>query len=200
MGDQKMSQISIPLEHLMQMTDDELIRNFRNGEKQAGNILVERYKQLVRLKARALYLAGGDQEDLLQEGMLGLFHAISDYEAGKSSFRTFASICISRQMYSAVEAASRKKHAPLNESISLEAAEMVAEEVGMAESPETQMLQQEHLKELLQTIESKLSPMERKVFLLFMEGNDYRQIADEMQTEVKRVDNALQRIKRKIHQ
>ncbi|MGI6117358.1 MAG: sigma-70 family RNA polymerase sigma factor [Bilifractor sp.] len=184
-------------------SDEELVARFRRGDREAGNVLVERYKYLVRIRARALYLAGGDRDDLLQEGMIGLFRAMQSFDPGKedgASFRTYASVCVSRQMYSAAVSSRRKKNLPLNESVSLdELAERQADrQIGTAESPETILLGQESESALLDRINSRLSAYERKVLALYLEGMDYHQIAARLGKPDKSVDNALQRIRGKV--
>ena len=183
-------------------SDRELIQMLREGETSVSEYLMDKYKTLVRKKARALYLAGGDQEDLLQEGMLGLYKAVREYQPEKeASFQTFAGLCISRQMYSAVVSAQRKKHRPLNTSISLnELAENQEEySLGIAESPESILLDQEATETLKKEIEKQLSPFETKVLNLYLSGLDYLQIAEELDKPAKSIDNALQRIRAKVN-
>ena len=183
-------------------SDRELIQMLREGETPVAEYLMDKYKTLVRKKARALYLAGGDQEDLLQEGMLGLYKAVREYQPEKeASFQTFAGLCISRQMYSAVVSAQRKKHRPLNTSISLnELAENQEEySLGIAESPESILLDQEATETLKKEIEKQLSPFETKVLNLYLSGLDYLQIAEELDKPAKSIDNALQRIRAKVN-
>ena len=183
-------------------SDRELIQMLREGETPVAEYLMNKYKTLVRKKARALYLAGGDQEDLLQEGMLGLYKAVREYQPEKeASFQTFAGLCISRQMYSAVVSAQRKKHRPLNTSISLnELAENQEEySLGIAESPESILLDQEATETLKKEIEKQLSPFETKVLNLYLSGLDYLQIAEELDKPAKSIDNALQRIRAKVN-
>ncbi|MCI1304632.1 MAG: sigma-70 family RNA polymerase sigma factor [Lachnospiraceae bacterium] len=184
-------------------TDEELVARFQAGDGTAADILVENYKQLVRIRARALYLAGGDREDLLQEGMIGLFNAMRtyrpDHENG-ASFRTYASVCVSRQMYSAVQSSARKKNLPLNESVSIEELEerQADEKLGTAQSPESILLGRESESTLLDGIRSVLSSYEKDVLDLYLEGMDYRQIAEKLGRPDKSVDNALQRIRGKV--
>ena len=183
-------------------SDEELIQMLREGETPVAEYLMDKYKTLVRKKARALYLAGGDHEDLLQEGMLGLYKAVREYQPDKeASFQTFAGLCISRQMYSAVVSAQRKKHHPLNTSISLNELEENQEEynLGTAESPETILLDQEATENLRNAIEKNLSPFECRVLDLYLSGLDYLQIAEELERPAKSIDNALQRIRAKVN-
>lgn len=183
-----------------QMDDRALIRAYREGQPEAADVLLERYKQMVRARARELYLAGGDREDLLQEGMLGLFRAIRQYDPDRETpFSSFAAVLVSRQMYTAIEAAQRKKHSTLNQSISLsELEEDHADRVlGLAESPETILVEEENARAMQQKIEEKLSPLEKKVFRMYLGGQDYLQIAAALNRSPKSVDNALQRIRSK---
>ena len=170
------------------------------------DFLLEKYKNLVRKKANALFLLGGDTDDLIQEGMIGLFKAVRDYDpAGGSSFYSFAGLCITRQMYKAVEAAARKKHSPLNTYISLSGNEEPDGDVVQLEStlqiegnPENILVHQEQMEQLLGQMEDALSPMERQVLNLYLAGNNYRQIAGILDRPEKSIDNALQRIRQKI--
>ena len=183
-------------------SDEELLAMLRNGESSVAEYLMEKYKPLVRKRARALYLAGGDHEDLLQEGMLGLYKAVREYQPEReASFLTFAGLCISRQMYSAVLSAQRKKHHPLNTSISLNELEENQEEynLGTAESPEAILLDQEAAENLKSRISENLSPFEKKVLDLYLSGLDYLQIAERLGKPAKSIDNALQRIRAKVN-
>ena len=182
-------------------SDEELIQRLRQGETEIAEYLLEKYKPLVRKKARALFLAGGDQEDLLQEGMLGLYKALRRYQPGKEAgFQTFAGVCISRQMYSAILSAQRKKHGPLNQSLSLNEIEENQEEyhLGVVQSPETIFLEQEATQTLFGRIQESLSSYENKVLNLYLSGQDYLQIAEKLKKPAKSVDNALQRIRSKV--
>ena len=185
------------------MTDEELVERYQSGDSSAAEILVEKYKQLVRIRARALYLTGGDREDLLQEGMIGLFNAMRTYRpdhGNGASFRTYASVCVSRQMYSAVQSSVRKKNQPLNESVSIEELEERQDDrkLGPADSPEAILLGRESESTLLREIRSVLSSYERVVLDLYLAGMDYRQIAEKLGKPDKSVDNALQRIRGKV--
>ncbi len=181
--------------------DNTLIRAYRNGDADAAEILMNRYKKMVRSTARELYLVGGDREDLLQEGMLGLFKAIRQYDPDReASFSTFAGMLVSRQMYTAIEASRRKKHQALNSSISLNELEEDQGDgaLGTVESPETIYLEEENARTLQKQIEDSLSPLETKVFRLYLEGQDYGQIASALGKKPKSIDNALQRIRAKV--
>lgn len=183
------------------LTDEELIGTYRKGSLDAMTDLIIRYKPLVKNRARLFYLEGGDREDLLQEGMIGLFKAIKEYDAEKeASFATFARLCITRQMLSAIEAAGRKKHMLLNESLSIEQLDegQIADRVGVADGPEKIFFEQEDSKLLMENINRNLSKMEKQVLDLYISGMDYLEIADIMGKSGKSIDNALQRIRNKI--
>ena len=161
---------------------------------------------MVRKKTNAMYLIGGETEDLIQEGMIGLFKAIRDYKPDKdASFYHFAELCINRQLYSALEASNRKKHQPLNSYISLseqEHPDAVAAEllVDKESGPEQMVIEQEVSRDLWNRVNSRLSPMEKQVLQFYLDGNNYMQIAGLMKKSPKSVDNALQRIRQKIRQ
>lgn len=191
----------------MNKSDEELIRMIRDGDKGIVDYLMVKYKNLVRKKAGALFLIGADREDLIQEGMIGLFKAIRDYQEDKeSSFYHFAELCISRQMYTAMEASQRKKHAPLNSYISLYEESEGEDQIPLSEvlqslkngNPEDMMIDQENLAAFQSKIEECLSEMEKQVLALTLQGLDYQQVAQIMDKSPKSIDNALQRIKGKL--
>ncbi len=191
------------------MTDEALIEKLRAGEKQIMDYLMEKYKGIVRQKAKAMYLWGGENDDLIQEGMIGLFKAVEDYDAkAGASFSSFAKLCISRQMYSAIKASRRKKHIPLNSYVSLYApgegeqkdgnrplAETI--EAGAGSNPEEMLLSTEHANLFEGELQNRLSKLENRVLRLHLLGMDYLTIAELMDKSPKAVDNALQRIKGK---
>ncbi|MBR2188442.1 MAG: sigma-70 family RNA polymerase sigma factor [Eubacterium sp.] len=182
--------------------DEALVLRYQEGDAAAADILLERYKQLVRARARTLYLAGGDQEDLLQEGMLGLFKAIRRYDAAREdhmSFRNYAALCLDRQMYSAIHSSQRKKHQPLNTSVSLDALEpgVIDGKLGTTDSPEVLLLGEESFRQMLEEIRRALSPYEAQVLELYLDGLNYLEIAQKLGKSPKSVDNALNRIKNK---
>lgn len=183
-----------------QFSDEQLIERLRNGETEISDYLMEKYKGLVRKKARAMYLIGGDTDDLIQEGMIGLFKAVQDYRPDReSSFQTFASLCVERQIYSAVKNSTRQKHIPLNSYVSLsEEAETGALEGLWSENPEALIIDRENTGSLEKQISRTLSPMENKVLAYYLKGYSYVQIAELMEKEPKSIDNALQRIRGKI--
>lgn len=186
------------------MTDEQLIVKLRDGDQAIMDYLMEKYKNLVRKEANAMYLLGGDTDDLIQEGMIGLFKAVRDYKIeSEASFYTFAKLCVSRQMYSAIEASKRKKHSPLNSYVSLY--EKNEDKVALIETmepvtetnPEEILISQEYVSRLEEKLEESLSPLENKVLYLHMLGTDYKTIANLLDKSVKTIDNALQRIKTK---
>ncbi len=186
---------------LEKKSDEEIIELFRGGDASAGDYILEKYKPLVKKRARLYFLEGGDHEDLLQEGMLGLLKAVREYDKERNaSFPTFAALCVNRQMLSAIEAAGRKKHKALNESVSLDVIEDAStDEISMASSdPATLIMEREAAYELRNNINKSLSPMEKSVLELFLDGFDYRQIAHRLGKSEKSIDNALQRIKGKV--
>lgn len=183
------------------VADEELILRLRAGETGIEDYLLEKYKKTVRSLARELYLAGGDREDLLQEGMLGLFKAIRDYNADENaSFRTYAGLLISRQMYTAVLSAGRQKHKPLNSSISISELQESRKdaELGAADSPENILIDFENARSLREEIDQSLSRMEKEVLDCYLDGMDYHEIAAKMNRSPKSIDNAIQRIRGKV--
>lgn len=188
-------------------TDEELIVMLRDGEKPIMDYILEKYKNLVRSKANAMFILGADEEDLIQEGMTGLFKAIRDYDYGRdASFYTFADLCVTRQIYTAVTASGRKKHMPLNSYISLYSDEddednRPLEETISGESdgnPESQLIDRESVELIEHWIDTELSSFERQTLELYMTGMSYVEIAKILGKDDKSTDNALQRAKQKI--
>ncbi len=194
-------------------SDEELIVRLRDGEAAITDYIMDKYKNLVRSKAKSMYILGADRDDLIQEGMIGLFKAVRDYDTGRdASFFTFADLCVSRQMYTAVQAAGRQKHAPLNTYISLYAnsaerdANGLGEEWELIESmisqtgrnPEELLIDKENVESLEKEIEKELSSFEKQVLDLYLTGMKYSQIARVLGRDDKSTDNALQRIKSKL--
>ncbi len=186
------------------LTDDELIRRLRGGDSRVMDYLMDKYKYLVRRKANTLFLLGGDAEDLIQEGMIGLFKAVRDYEEDAGSFYRFAELCVNRQIYSAIEAASRKKHGPLNSYVSLSGGEEETEGTFLEDTaaandqnPEQILIDRESVEDFLSRLQEHLSPMEQSVLGYLLEGMNYRLIAEQMGKSEKSIDNALQRIRTK---
>ena len=192
------------------LSDVELIMKSREGNSDVTDFLMEKYKDLVRNKARSMYILGADNDDLIQEGMIGLFKAVRDYDAGRdASFYTFAELCISRQIYTAVQASRRLKHIPLNNYISLygnssddpndEEKHLIDALSGeAAKSPEDLIIDRENVDSLEQRIEESLSPFEKQVLDLYITGMSYVQIARVLGKDEKSTDNALSRLKAKI--
>lgn len=191
------------------MTDEQLLCDYKNGNQEIMDYLMVKYKSMVRKKARAMYLLGGENEDLIQEGMIGLIKAVRDFDVTqKTSFSSFAELCVSRQMYSAIEASNRKKHLPLNSYVSLyEDSEQVGEgrslplidtiESSKENDPEVLYFGKEYTEAFAEQLKELLSPLENHVLYLHLMGTDYRTIAELLEKSPKSVDNALQRIKTK---
>ena len=190
----------------LSLSDRDLQRlSVQEGDRAAEEILASRYMQLVRACARPLFLAGGDSEDLSQEGMFGLLSAIREYDPEQgASFRSFAEHCIRMRLFSAVKTASRMKHQPLNDSMPLEqlsddsSSQLSAAPEYFRRSPEDLVLARESKEELKELCQRRLSRLEQQVLDLFLEGLSYRDIARRLQREDKSVDNAVQRIRRKL--
>ena len=189
-------------------SDETLISILRQENRtEIMDYLMDKYKDLVKKKAKVLFLIGGDTDDLLQEGMIGLFKAIRDYNEKKdSSFFQVAGFCILRQMYTAMEASNRKKHAPLNSYISLSAehgTESGENLPGVLEAlsganPEQIVIDREELEQMREKIDELLSDMEKEVLAYYLQGMNYTKIAEIMQKPAKSIDNALQRIRNKL--
>lgn len=192
-------------------TDEELIDRLRDGESQIMDYIMGKYKNLVKKKAKSMYILGADNEDLIQEGMIGLFKAIRDYDAGRdASFYTFADLCISRRMYNAVQASRREKHAPLNSYVSLHAVTMEPESDGkgtelvnvlaseVETNPEQLFIDKENVADIEAIIDKELSSFEKQVLDLYITGMSYSQIARVLSRDEKSTDNALQRLKAKL--
>ena len=193
-----------------QESDEVLIGRLRQGEQPIMDYLLEKYKKLVKVKAKSMYILGADTEDLSQEGMIGLFKAIRNYDFGRdASFYTFADLCVSRQMYSAVRASNCQKHLSLNTYISLNSVPFdlnsedgiqLADVVSLGEQndPEELFLDKERVEYLEKRIEEELSDFEKQVLDLYLTGMSYSQIARVLGRDDKSTDNALQRLKAKI--
>ena len=186
------------------MTDEQLIEQMREGDSGIIDYLMEKYKNTVRKEANAMYLLGGENDDLIQEGMIGLFKAVQDYDPEqRTSFYSFAKLCITRQMYSAIEASRRKKHGPLNSYVSLyelgedESKLMDMMAAGGESNPEELFVSREYVRILQNRLEESLSDLESRVLYLHLMGTDYKTIARLLDKSPKTVDNALQRIKNK---
>ena len=194
------------------LTDEQLIEKLRTGEREIMDHIMVKYKSMVRKKARAMYLLGGENEDLIQEGMIGLIKAVRDYDRSQgASFSSFAELCVSRQMYSAIEASKRKKHFPLNTYVSLyEESEVEKDgrtmplidtiEPEQENDPEALYFGKEYTEAFVEQLKDNLSALENHVLYLHLMGTDYRKIAELLDKSPKSIDNALQRIKNKAEQ
>ena len=190
------------------LDDIALVDKAKAGDRRAADTLIDRYKTFVRVKTRAYFLVGADRDDIVQEGMIGLFKAIRDYSPDKqASFKYFADICITRQIITAVKTATRQKHSPLNSYISLskpayedESERTLIEMLSLRTSlnPEEIMIDKENLKITEQKIRKSLSKFELEVMELYINGKSYTEIAEQLGKEPKSIDNAIQRVKKKI--
>jgi RNA polymerase sporulation-specific sigma factor len=192
-----------------QLDDGYLIALAKTGSAPAYDAIVRRYYGFVRLKASSYFLAGGDSEDLVQEGLVGLYKAVRDYRTDReSSFRNFAELCITRQIITAVKTASRNKHTPLNRYVSFSATPAGASESEptldeilpgpTAHDPVNQAISSEELRALIACLSTVLSELESRVLGLYLDGHSYQDIGVKLGCEAKTVDNALQRVKRKV--
>ena len=191
------------------MTDEQLIRELKKGATAVTDSIMDKYKSMVRQKARAMYLFGGETEDLIQEGMIGLIKAVRDYDpSAGNSFSSFAQLCVSRQMYSAIEASKRKKHIPLNSYVSLyEESEVrrdgkklpLIDTIGTEKEsdPAALYFSREYTEIFIEQLKERLSPLENHVLYLHLTGADYRKIAEILEKPPKSIDNAIQRIRNK---
>ena len=184
------------------ISDEELIARLRDGETIIEDYLMEKYKGLVRQKARAMFLIGGDTDDLIQEGMIGLFKAVRDFQPGReATFATFARMCIDRQIYSAIQNSNRQKHLPLNSYVSLNQEDESSPIWELSvENPEEIIIDQETTRDLQQIISDYFSPMENKALELYRKGEGYVEIGRILGKSPKFIDNALQRIRAKIRE
>ena len=190
------------------MTDEQIVRIGQRGDDEAVEFLLEKYKYFVRSKARGYFLIGADHEDIVQEGMIGLYKAVRDFKEERlSSFRAFAELCITRQIITAIKMATRQKHIPLNSYVSLnrpvyddDSDRTLLDTVAKAEqaNPEELFIGREDMQVIEQRLGKVLSPLEKQVLMLYMEGKSYQQISAEIGRHAKCIDNALQRVKRKV--
>ena len=187
--------------------DDELVKSAKIGDDRAIEMLVDRYKGYISLKTKTYFLRGADKEDIMQEGMIGLIKAIRDYKADRQvSFKSFAELCITRQIITAVKAATRQKHIPLNSYVSLngnsdgddERAPLDIVDSSTRFNPEEYIIMRENLKKIDEQILKFLSKFERNVLECYLAGKSYQEISTLLDRPVKSIDNALQRIKRKL--
>lgn len=190
------------------MLDEDVVEMALNGDSYALEYLLNKYKNFVRAKARSYFLIGADREDIIQEGMIGLYKAIRDFQPAKlSSFRAFAELCITRQIITAIKAATRQKHIPLNSYISLnkpiydeESDRTLMDIISGVKTtdPEELIIRQEEYSDIENVIEDILSDLEWEVLNSYLQGKSYQEIAVELDRHVKSIDNALQRVKRKV--
>ena len=190
------------------LTDEQVVERAQQGDSVAIEFLLSKYKNFVRSKARSYFLIGADHEDIVQEGMIGLFKAVRDYQAERlSSFRAFAELCITRQIITAIKTATRQKHVPLNSYVSLnkpiydEESDRTLMDViveGRAQNPEELIIGRENLVSIRDRVDQVLSPLEQDVLNAYLDGKSYQEIADKLGRHVKSIDNALQRVKRKL--
>jgi len=194
-------------EQFLSQTDEEVVVLAQAGDGQALAYLLNKYKNFVRSKARSYFLIGADHEDIVQEGMIGLYKAIRDFQPTRlASFRSFAELCVKRQIITAIKAATRQKHVPLNSYVSLnkplydEESDRTLLDVieGRVTNPEDLYISQEDLARIQTQISEVLSDLERQVLEAFMDGKSYQEIAELLGRHVKSIDNALQRVKRKL--
>ena len=190
-----------------EMTDEDIVSLSQNGDGQALAFLLDKYKNFVRSKARSYFLIGADHEDIVQEGMIGLYKAIRDFKSQKlTSFRAFAELCVKRQIITAIKTATRQKHRPLNSYVSLnkplydEESDRTLLDVieGRVTNPEDLYISQEDLNSIQNQIGELLSDLEQQVLASFLDGKSYQEIAEALGRHVKSIDNALQRVKRKL--
>ena len=179
------------------MNDEELIKLAQSGDPSAAEALLQRYKNAVKSVARSFFLVGGETEDLIQEGMCGLYTAVQNFRPGKMSFKNFAYLCIYRRIVSAVKSATRKKHNPLNDYISFTESG-IEEKIITETNPEDSLIMSESLKELTENMKTCLSESEYECILLYIEGHSLSEIAARTGRNDKSADNALQRAKKKI--
>ena len=194
------------MDNLHILTDEQLAKMAREGSETAEEILIEKYRSLVKGKTKIYFIIGADNEDVIQEGMIGLFKAVRSYEPDKeATFRTYAELCINRQILSAIKTANRLKHQPLNESLPLEKTQDDGESISAEtlftvedNNPETLMLMKEILDYLMDENSDLFSPLERKVLGERLKGLSTSEIAHRMERDPKSIDNALQRIRKKV--
>jgi RNA polymerase sporulation-specific sigma factor len=193
-----------------ELEDLQLVLRARNGDGAAMEVLIRRYTGFVRLKASSYFLAGGDSEDLLQEGLIGLYKAVRDFRSDKeTSFRSFAELCVTRQIITAIKTATRFKHAPLNTYVSFSHTPAGQESEGecslgdalpgpSVDEPPVCVISTEELQSLVFTLGTGLSRLESEALRLYLEGCSYEEMAGELGCDTKTIDNALQRVKRKV--
>jgi RNA polymerase sporulation-specific sigma factor len=190
------------------LDDEQLVALVHQGDGEALDFLIHKYQNFVRAKARSYFLVGADREDIVQEGMIGLYKAVRDFKGDKlSSFKAFAELCITRQMITAIKTATRQKHIPLNSYVSLdkpiyddESDRTLMDVLSgtQATDPEELIVNREEVDDIELKMAELLSDLERKVLALYLDGRSYQEISEELNRHVKSIDNALQRVKRKL--
>ncbi|AGT30552.1 RNA polymerase sigma70 factor [Geobacillus genomosp. 3] len=190
------------------LEDEQLVALVHKGDGEALDFLIHKYQNFVRAKARSYFLVGADREDIVQEGMIGLYKAVRDFKGDKlSSFKAFAELCITRQMITAIKTATRQKHIPLNSYVSLDKpiyddeSDRTLMDVlsgAQATDPEELIVNREEVDDIELKMAELLSDLERKVLALYLDGRSYQEISEELNRHVKSIDNALQRVKRKL--
>ena len=204
-----MARLSPQAQSQVKVEDSYLIALAKQGDPTAYDRIVRRYYGFVRLKASSYFLAGGDSDDLIQEGLVGLYKAVRDYRTDReSSFRNFAELCITRQIITAVKTATRNKHTPLNQYVSFSSSpasasegEPTLEEIipgSTVHDPVNQVISSEELRSLVACLSTSLSELEGQVLGLYLDGRSYEQVGERLGCDTKTVDNALQRVKRKV--
>ena len=196
------------VQHFDELSDEELVEQVHLGNTNALDYLITKYRLFVKVKARSYFLIGADKEDIIQEGMIGLYKAIRDFKGDKlASFRAFAELCITRQIITAIKTATRQKHIPLNSYVSLdkpiydEDSERTLMDVitsPLTDNPEHLMINREEYSRLEGQMSKVLSELEQQVLVLYLEGRSYNEISSLLNRSTKSIDNALQRIKRKL--
>ncbi|BBU37825.1 MULTISPECIES: RNA polymerase sporulation sigma factor SigH [Aeribacillus] len=196
------------IKKLQKLEDEQIVELVHKGDSAALDFLITKYRNFVRVKARSYFLIGADREDIIQEGMIGLYKAIRDFKEDKlTSFKAFAELCITRQMITAIKTATRQKHIPLNSYVSLdkpiydeESDRTLMDVISGAKvmDPEELIINQEKFDDIELKMGEILSDLERKVLSLYLEGRSYLEISEELNRHVKSIDNALQRVKRKL--
>ena len=201
--------LSTPAAALAELQDEELVSLYQAGDSTALEVLIQRYRRFARAKTRTYFLVGADADDVEQEGLIGLYKAARDFRADRqSSFRAFAELCVTRQVISAIKAATRQKHQPLNRYVSIsgvrgtdDPSEGAVEEMlddHRASDPADEVVSQEQIEAIRRSMAESLSSLEVEVLRLYVEGKSYNEIGSHLGRHVKSIDNALQRIKRKL--
>lgn len=202
------SDMTMDTDEYILLTDEELVVKSQDGDSYAQEFLINRYRNFVRVKSRSYFLIGADKEDIIQEGMIGLYKATRDFKYEKlASFRAFAELCITRQIITAIKTATRQKHIPLNSYVSLnkpiydEESDRTLLDVistNKITDPEDLLISREEFANIEEKMSKVLSPLEWKVLNFYLEGKSYLEIASDLDRHVKSIDNALQRVKRKL--